>query len=204
MRCFIKYSLPLLLLVSSPLVAIESPLKDFNFGVGNLSQFIGRLQTNEAGDRNGLTFEPFVGAEFRIDLTPRWSLAPEFAVGLPREGRDSNITKLTYWVSGSVGYSIRDYILQAGLGLFMNRVSGSGGSSELPNGTGTDSFPLPDGSATSTNLTTHIGLRYFFLPDWSAKTQLHVYNLEDSDERAVSWLLMFSYHLGDFLAKDKP
>lgn len=204
MHCFRMMMLAFIALcASSATFAIESPLKDASFGIGNLSQFIGRIQTDDSGGHNSLEFAPIFGAEARVDLSNRWSIAPEFVVGLPRKGRDENIKKLTYWVSSSLGYSIGDYILQAGLGLHMNRVWADGGTQELPNGTSTDSFPMPQGSATATNLTAHLGLRYYFLADWSAKTQVHFYNPLDQDQRAVSLLLMVNYHLGDFLARLK-
>jgi len=191
----------LTLLASTQVIAMESPLKDINFGLGSFSQFIGRIQTDDAGGHNSLEFNPFLGAEARLDLTPAWSLSPEFGITAPRSQRDEEISELTYWVTGSLGYTIGDYILQAGLGLHFRRISASGGTKALPNGSGTESFPIPNGSATTSNLTTHLGLRYYFLPDWSAKTQLHFYNPEDSTERAVSLILMVSYHLGDIFTR---
>lgn len=201
MRCFSLGLIAAIALLSQTVFAKEGPLKDISFGIGNLSQFIGRVQTDDQGSHNSLEFNPVFGAEARIDFNPSWSIAPEFAIGLPRSGRDENIKKLTYWFSGSLGYSIGDYILQAGLGLHMNRVWADGGTQKLPNGAGTDNFPMPQGSATATNLTTHLGLRYYFLADWSAKLQSHFYNTFDSDQRAVSLVLMINYHLGDLFMR---
>lgn len=180
---------------------VSSPLKDVSFGLGNFSEFIGRVQTDDQGGHNSLEFNPALALEARLDLTSSWSLIPEFGITLPKSDDEDQITQTTYWLTGSVGYSLGDYIIQAGLGLHFRRISAEGGSLTLNNGAGTESFPLPSGSATTSNLTTHLGLRYYFLPDWSAKTQLHVYNLEDSTERAVSLILMVNYHLGDFLAR---
>ncbi len=180
---------------------ISSPLKDVSFGLGNLSEFIGRVQTDDQGGHNSLEFNPALALEARLDLNPSWSLIPEFGFTFPQSDEADQITQMTYWLTGSVGYSLGDYIIHAGMGLHFRRISAEGGSLTLNNGASTESFPLPSGSATTTNLTTHVGLRYYFLPEWSAKTQLHFYNPEDSTERAVSLILMVNYHLGDFLAR---
>ncbi len=200
-----RFMIIFVILLSTQLSASErrvsSPLKDVSFGLGNFSEFIGRVQTDDQGSHNSLEFNPALALEARLDLSPSWSLIPEFGITLPKSDEEDQITQFTYWLTGSLGYSIGDYIIQAGLGLHFTRISASGGSLTLNNGASTESFPLPNGSATTSNLTTHLGLRYYFLPDWSAKTQVHFYNPEDSTERAVSLILMVNYHLGDFLAR---
>lgn len=180
---------------------ISSPLKDVSFGIGNFSEFIGRVQTDDQGGHNSLEFNPAFALEARLDINERWSLIPEFGLTLPKSDEEDHITQMSYWLTGSVGYTLGDYILEAGLGLHFHRISGDGGTLTLNNGTSTENFPLPSGSATTSNLTTHLGLRYYFLADWSAKTQVHFYNAEDSTERAVSLILMINYHLGDFLSR---
>lgn len=184
---------------------LMASFEDVALGVGTQTQFVGKVQTNEAGDTNKFEFNPYVSAQAEYALTDSLSLYPEFSILWPDSTRDSQISKMTFFVLGAIGYEIRDWVVRAGLGLQMTRISGDGGTQLLDNGTGQTSFPMPEGSATSRNLITNIGADYFFHADWSARAETTIYNPTNSRNRAFGYQLAVHYHFHDiFGLKKKP
>jgi opacity protein-like surface antigen len=174
-------------------------LDDISLGIGNLTQFVNKLQTNESGSKNIITFLPYIQLSGKIPFTERFSFIPEFTLTIPKKSNDDLITRLTYIVIGNVAYDWRRFTFLAGMGLSFTRLTADGGYKELNNGNGYDYFPVPKGTRTSSNIIFHLGTSYEFRKNMSAKVGLHFYNLEDSDERAVSYTIGLTYHFGDMI-----
>lgn len=191
--------LSVLLICSSSYASID----DVALGVGTQTQFVGKVQTNESGSTNKFEFNPYVSATAEFSLTERFSVFPEFGLLIPDSTRDSQISKMTFFVLGVAGYEINDWVLRAGLGLQMTRISGDGGVQVLDNGNGQTSFPMPQGSATSRNVITNLGVEYFFHSDWSARIDSTIYNPFNGRNRAFGYQLAVHYHFHDLLGAKK-
>jgi hypothetical protein len=188
-----------------PAVA-HSMIEDVTFGIGTQTQFVGKVQSDEVGSTNKFEFNPYLTAAAEVSLTDNFSFYPEFGVLIPDSTRDPLVSKMTYFFLGSFGYELRDWVVRAGLGLSMTRISGDGGTQVLDNGNGQTSFPMPEGSATSRNVILNLGTEYFIHQDWSARVESSVYNPINSRNRAFTYQLAFYYHFHDLLGlkKSKP
>lgn len=183
-----------------------SAIDDVTFGVGTQTQFVGKVQSDEAGSTNKFEFNPYLTATAEFSLTDRLSFYPEFGFLIPDSTRDPLISKMTYFFLGSLGFEIRDWVLRSGLGLSMTRISGDGGTQVLDNGAGQTSFPMPEGSATSRNVILNLGAEYFVHQDWSARLETSVFNPINSRNRSFTYQLAIYYHFHDLLGlkKSKP
>ncbi|WP_372654134.1 hypothetical protein [Halobacteriovorax sp.] len=172
-------------------------VNDVFIGGGSLTQFVGKVQTDEAGSTNSFDFLPYIAGGIEFQLYDSFSFLPQLAISFPRSGRDENISKLTYWFQFPVAYRYETLQLSFGPGLLYNRISASGGSESLSNGVGTTDFPLPNGNSISSNLTMNVGLDWEFYPDISAKVEGWVVNLTDSESRSFNYALSGYYHFGE-------
>lgn len=187
---------------------------DFSFGIGTQTQFVGQVEKDVDTEEFNRTskvkesthkfqFNPYLTAAAKISLTDRFSFYPEFGVLIPDSTRDPLISKMSYFFLGSLGFEIQDWVLRAGLGLSMTRISGKGGTQVLDNGNGQTSFPMPEGSATSRNVTLNLGTEYFLHQNISARLETSVYNLINSRNRAFTYQLAFYYHFHDLFRSKK-
>ncbi|ATH08343.1 hypothetical protein BIY24_10400 [Halobacteriovorax marinus] len=172
-------------------------INDVFLGGGSLTQFVGKVQTDESGSKNSFDFLPYIGGGVEFHLHDSFSLIPQLAISFPRSGRDENIKKLTYWFQFPVAYRLEKFQLSFGPGLLYNRISSSGGTQSIRNGTGTTEFPLPNGSSISSNLTLNLGLDWTFYQDISAKFETWIVNLSDSESRSYSYAISAYYHFGE-------
>lgn len=193
----LKYSITLLglfLLSSFPCYAL---VYDAAVSVGNLCEYVKKIQVDENGSQNACSFNPFVSASLNIPVSERLWVAPEFGLSLPRKGRDENISKISFagLINGKVKWD--RYHLVAGAGLFFTRISADGGDEELNNGNTTSSFPLPEGAVYTRNFIVNAGVGYDFTPTLSADLQTYIFNLLEKNERAVSVLINGTWHFGE-------
>lgn len=201
LKVLVKSSV-LMLFFSISLVCHAS-IEDVALGVGTQTQFVGKVQTDEAGSTNKFEFNPYLTGQAEFALTDSLSFFPEVGLLIPDSTRDSGISKMTFFVLGGVGYEINDWVLRFGLGLQMTRISGDGGTQLLDNGNGQTSFPMPEGSANSRNLITNLGVDYFFHSDWSARLESTIYNPINSRNRAFGYQLAVHYHFHDIFSSGK-
>jgi hypothetical protein len=180
-----------------------SAIEDVSFGIGTQTEFVGKVQSDESGSTNKFEFNPYLSAAAEVSFSEKLSFCPEFGLLIPDSTRDPLISKMTYFFLGSLGYEIRDWVLRAGLGLSMTRISGKGGTQVLDNGSGQTSFPMPEGSATSRNVILNLGTDYFLHPDWSARIETSVYNPINSRNRSFTYQLAVHYHFHDILGLNK-
>mgnify|MGYP005633290015 FL=1 len=174
-------------------------IEDVSFGVGSFTEHINQVQIDRAGSRNSFDLTPMLSANMEWAFNESFSLIPEFAITLPESGRGPNIKRFSYFFLADGAYKLKTessgiiYFL-AGGGLALKTLSSSGGSETLQNGTGTASFPLPDGSSTSRNLVLDFGIKYKSNYDFSVLGKGMVYNLSSSRNRSFSFMMGVNWH----------
>ncbi|MBY0412514.1 MAG: transporter [Bdellovibrionales bacterium] len=179
--------------------SVSSQKNDFSISLGNLCEYIGKMQTDENGGANVCSFLPSLAGNFDYFFTPSFALSPQIGATLPKSGRDENITRMTMFVLLNAKYKMTYANLIVGTGIYFTRVSGSGGEETLNNGNSTESFPLPKESVYSRNIIFNLGTSMDFNPNWSAELYTYIFNIEDSKERAFSAGISLSYHFGAIL-----
>lgn len=172
---------------------------DLTLSLGNLCEYVGKIQTDETGKSNVCSFEPYVAAAFDFEVAQRFYLSPELAVSFPQSGTDENIKRMSIVTLLNSKYKTGIVNLIGGLGFFFTRIWGPGGEEELNNGTSTDSFPLPNDPVYSRNFIVNLGLGAEFNNQWSAEIRSYIFNLTSSEDRAVSVGLQGTYHFGGVL-----
>ncbi len=175
------------------------PRNDFAFGIGNLSQFINKIQDDDSGGKRFLDIEPVFLFYDNYFFKEKFIISTDLGFTIPKSGRDENIRRFTFYTNLLLGYPLyfqkhQKLILKGGLGLYFTKLSADGGSQSLGNGTDTIDFPLPNGSSTSQNLVTVLGTEYYFGRDFSLRFDTLTYNLGDSEARAFSLFLSANYH----------
>lgn len=170
-------------------------------GVGTQTQFIGKVQVDENGDKNRFEFNPYLSAALEISLLGDFSFFPEVGLLIPDSTRDPEISKTTFFTLAMFGYEINDWVLRAGLGLQMTSISANGGVQVLDNGNGQTSFPMPKGNSTSRNVITNIGVEYFLHKKWSARLDATIYNPFNKRNRAFGHQLAVHFHFQNLFGK---
>ena len=171
---------------------------DVTASLGNLCEYIGKIQTDEEGSKNICQFTPYLASSYDYALTTDFILSPELGFSVPKSGRDEHIKKMNLFILTNGIYKLSNIHLIAGLGLFFTRISSTGGTEELNNGTGTSSFPLPDSTIFTRNFILNLGLGMDINKDWSADLHSFVFNLLTSEDRAFSLAINGTYHFGEF------
>jgi hypothetical protein len=83
--------------------------------------------------------------------------------------------------------------LRAGTGFSFTYITSDGGNEVLRNGSGTESFPLPDGASTTRNVVANLGLQTRFLQTWQAQLEVMMFNPGSSFNRSFSYFLGVQY-----------
>jgi hypothetical protein len=172
---------------------------DLTFSLGNLCEYIGKIQTDDKGSTNACSFLPTFATALDMKMTNDWILSPQIGATLPKSGRDENINRMTLFTLINLKYRTSYINLIAGTGLYFTRISGNGGEEVLNNGNSTESFPLPKEAIWSRNLIVNLGAGLEFNRMWSGEVYTYIFNIEDSKERAISLGLTLSYHFGEVL-----
>lgn len=163
-------------------------------GAHLLNQDIKKVQTDENGSLNTFRPKPFVSAELIFDITQQFKWRPSLGLGLPHEGRDPNIKRWSFYTFFPASYAWENWNFFLGPGFFFTRLSSDGGTAELDNGVGTDRFFLPEVSSTSANLIWDAAVSYQFHPQLSARLDVFVTQLMDSERRSFSNSISIHYH----------
>lgn len=195
----IKY-LTLMLFISSPLFAASTPSSgDLSLSLGNLCEYVGKIQTDGDGATNTCSFLPSLAGSYDFYLTKEFALSPQVGATLPKSGRDENIKRMTLFFLLNTKYKTSYVNFIGGAGLYLTRIWGPGGEEELGNGNSSDSFPLPSDPVYSRNFIVNLGLGHDFTPNWSAELYTYIFNALESEDRAFSVGASLSYHFGDVL-----
>ncbi len=170
----------------------------FYLGIGNLSEFSSKIQTDNQGNTQFFTFSPLFQAGLKYKIKNRFFLIPELALTLPKSGRDKQISKFKYFTLLSGAYQKKSLFFRIGFGFALQRISGKGGTQSLSNGLGTTDFPMPESTSVSRNLIALLGVEYFVNKEWSTRLEIFVYNPESSKRRAFSHTANLMYHFKGF------
>ena len=86
---------------------------DYSLGLGNLTQFVGVVQQDEAGDLNSFDSNIYVslGAKWENSWWKRVSFYPQLGLAFPKSGRDPLISKFQYFFSGDMGFLFHKFLL---------------------------------------------------------------------------------------------
>lgn len=192
-----KYLTPLFGLI---FLFTSLPLRAYDVGLslGNLCEYVGKIQTDDSGSTNICSFNPYLAGSIDYEVSKQFLLSPEIGLSMPKSGRDENISKMSLFALANAKYKFSEFHFIFGAGLFFNRVSGSGGTEDLNNGTGTVSFPLPDSTIYTRNFILNLGLGADFGTEWSADLHTYIFNPETSEDRAFSISINGTYHFGEF------
>lgn len=171
---------------------------DFVMGVGNLTHQAGKY-ASDVGSVSYFDFRPVLSASYRYEYSPEFSFIPEVGISLPKTSDDETSTTLYSYLNAPIAYHFSGWTFRFGPGFFFTRISGKGGTLRLQNGNTTDEFPVPNGSATTRNLTWNLGAQAHFDKDWSARFDISILKLFDSEKRALNHVLTLNYHFGSVL-----
>ena len=171
---------------------------DFVMGAGNLTHQAGKY-ASDVGSVSYFEFRPLFTASYRYEYSPEFSFIPEVGITLPETSDDETSSTLYSFLNAPIAYHYGDWTFRFGPGFFFTRISGNGGTLRLQNGNTTDEFPVPNGSATTRNLTWNLGAQTNFDKDWSARFDLSILKLFDSEKRAMNHVLTLNYHFGSIL-----
>lgn len=176
----------------------EQGWSDFAVGLGNFTHQAGKIAT-DIGKTSLIEFRPVLAASYRYEMTPEWSFIPEAGVTLPETSDDETHTTIYAFVNAPLAWHYGSWSFRGGPGFFFTRISGKGGTLTLQNGTSSDAFPVPSGSATTRNITFNFGTQYALDREWSVRFDMAILKLLDSEKRAVNHVLTFNYHFGAIL-----
>lgn len=177
----------------------QTSATDLTFSLGNLCEFVGEIQTDENGDTNVCSFHPYLATSLDYAINPKLLLSPQVGFSIPQSGTDENIKRMSMIALLNTKFKTTYLNMIGGLGFFFTRIWGPGGEAQLNNGTGTDSFPLPDEAVYSRNFILNLGLELDFSKEWSGELRSYVFNLTSSEDRAFSVGLQATYHFGGVL-----
>jgi len=193
------FALHLFLVGFSVFAAETNGHSDLNVSVGNLCEYIGKMQTDENGSKNKCSFLPSISTGLDYYLSPTFALSPQLGFTIPKSGRDENISRMTLFALLNVKYHAEYVNFIAGTGVYVTRISGPGGEVMLNNGKGSDSFPLPKEAVYSRNAIINLGMGLDFNQDWSAEIYTYIFNALQSEDRAFSAGANITYHFGEVL-----
>lgn len=194
----LKYPIVLVALFFLISFKVKAATYDAALSLGNLCEFVGKIQTDDNGATNSCEFNPYLAASVDVPLTSQFFLSPEVGFTMPKKGRDENISKMSLFALANTKYKMDYFHVIGGAGLFFTRISAEGGTEELNNGNTTSAFPLPEGAVYSRNFIVNAGFGIDFSKSISADLHTYVFNLLTSEDRAFSILINGTYHFGEF------
>lgn len=193
----LKYPTLLLFFAILFFTTAKAATYDATLSLGNLCEYIGKIQTDESGGTNVCNFNPYIAGSYDYILNKRWALSPEIGFSIPQSGRDENINKMSFTLLANAKYKFEMAHFFAGAGFFITRISGAGGTQELNNGNGTVSFPMPETTTYARNFIVNLGLGADFNREWSADLHTYIFNLIKTEDRAFSVAINGTYHFGE-------
>ena len=96
-------------------------INDTSLGIGNLSPFTKKIQTNESNKKNSISFSPYVHGELKFKISENFSINPEINIGLPSNSDDKKHTKSYHLFLTSLGSNYYSLLFQLGVGLAFTR-----------------------------------------------------------------------------------
>lgn len=171
---------------------------DTALSIGNLCEYVGKIQTDDTGSTNLCSFKPYFAGSIDYIVTNELLFSPQAGFSIPQSGRDQNIKKMSLFILANAKYKFSSVYLIGGTGLFFTRIQGSGGMQSLNNGNSVTSFPMPESTVYTRNLILNLGLGTNITKEWSADLHTYIFNLTTSEDRAFSIAFNGTYHFGEF------
>ncbi len=171
---------------------------DAMLSVGNLCEYVEKIQTNDAGKTNFCSFNPYISGSIDYAFIRPLVITPQAGFTLPHAGRDTNISKMDLFVLMNVKYFWYRLQFTIGAGFLYSRISGPGGEEVLNNGNSTTSFPLPDSAVYARNFIYNLGAGVRLTRSFGAEVHAYVFNANNSEDRAFSLGANITYHFGAF------
>ncbi|MGB0452952.1 MAG: hypothetical protein ACPGJV_04485 [Bacteriovoracaceae bacterium] len=181
----------------------KSNLKDPRFirvGLGFLNEYWGKVQVDDSGETNSLDLQVYLNTEVPFSFGKSFTFIPEFGITIPKSTHDGEgMTIIKYFTLAHLGFKVsNDVLIRIGSGFFFTYFSASGGTQTLANGTETTDFPLPNGTSTARNVILSQGIEWTLPVNQrthpiTVKIENFVFNLEDSDKRAISSVFNVNY-----------
>jgi len=188
--------LPFLFMNFAPCFA--SDVDDATFGFGSLTNYVGKIQTDDQGHTRQFDFSPFFSTTMKWKFYKKFSFVPEIGIGIPEKGADDNINRFQYHFISNIGHNFYDFTSTFGMGFSFTRLSSKGGTETLSNGLGSTDFPVPDFTSTSRNFILTLGADYILFQSWAAHLKIISFNITDKYKRSFSYLIGLNYHFGEF------
>jgi hypothetical protein len=173
---------------------------DASVGLGNLSEFIGKIQTDDQGNSAIISLNPYLklNIDFIYDAkNPNHIINSEIGLTIPKSDPDPNTHRLKFFGLLNYKYQLESLYTKIGLGLFFTRVWANDGEEELNNGSSTTSFPLPDKATVSRNAIVNLALGHSITTNLNAEIQSMIFNLTNNEDRAFSVGVCLNYQLGE-------
>ena len=194
----LKYPTYSFLFLLSFLILQSAKAYDFTLSIGNLCEYVGKIQTDNFGSTNLCALNPYLSSSMDYDINESLVFAPEIGFSIPKNGREDHINKMSLFALSNAKIKLSMFHFIGGMGFFITRISGSGGTEDLKNGNSTVSFPIPDSTFYSRNFIINLGFGVDFNKFWSADAHTYIFNLISNEDRAFSIALNGTYHFGEF------
>jgi hypothetical protein len=193
-----------LLFLCSPVFSATDPSSsisgnDLYVSLGNLCEYIGKIQTDANGGKNFCSFMPTLSTNYDLYAAKNFYVSPQFGLTLPKSGRDKNIKTMNLYTFLNTKYKTSIVNLTGGIGLYWTRIWGPGGDETLNNGNSSDSFPLPKDPVYTRNFVIDLGVSKDFSKDISGEFYTYIFNALKKEDRAFSLGFSLSYHFGDVI-----
>ena len=164
-------------------------------GIGGYVPFGFSTQKESNGDTNATTFHPMVSLNGIVTSIFGQLFVPELGL-VEHLGEYDEYRKRTIFVLFDLAYVVNDsFLLRYGVGTFMTRISGDGGSVELNNGNTTQTFYRTSESITSYNTTLDFGMELAYNKNYAFKLEGYLFGLFDANSRKISYSLSLNYYL---------
>lgn len=176
-----------------------SIMNNISLGLGVINRFPGSIQIDEFGGMNTITtFHPLLTAAINLNPILR-NFSPTFSgsILLPEEGSPGEIKRLTYYLLSNLLWpSDAAFQVKGGLGLYLVRIWGPGGTLHLENGNSFVEFPLPARAMTAINLVGTLGAQFVISSAFSGQFDILLFNLFGEQDRDQAYIVGINFHWG--------
>ncbi|MGK0367190.1 MAG: hypothetical protein ACI9QD_000324 [Thermoproteota archaeon] len=177
------------------LITSFSNASAYMIGMGTYVPYAFTAQEEASGGTNYFEINPAITIAMQIPSFFGHFFTPEFGYVMHRNTYD-DVDKSTMFLLGNfaIKYSAT-LLLRYGLGLFMEKQSGSGGGIVLNNGAGTSTFYKPESSVTTYINTLNLGVEYFVTPRNSFRFDLGLMSFMEHQFKFKNYILTYNFYL---------
>ncbi len=185
----------LLVCLSSKVTAfdIKSPETiGFNFGTW-LENYAQVQDDTNGGVNDHFELTPYFGINAVYSLPYQLEFVHETGYVIQRTSEE--ISKNLFFFKFDLAYRATEWVrLRAGTSFMMLMISADGGEDTLRNGSGTETYYIPEERRTSYNQTLDFGAEFLY-EKISFKLQNYIYAFTNSDQRMTTYSLSVNYNV---------